>query len=207
MVTKKIDEIIGLIDNNSQAIVGNISRESIDVYNFLKTQFDVTNVIENYLFQFVYRSFYRLDNAGLTKEFKAEYFNILEEYRYQDNFDYLIILKRLYDIPNYRGLNTLQFSFVTKMQNTISNSSPIYDSEVAEVFSFKRPKYNLSFEDKVKFYLEQLSMISQTYDLLIQNDNLGQIMILFDNNFPNHNLDKTKVFDFLFWSAGKVIRR
>jgi hypothetical protein len=79
--------------------------------------------------------------------------------------------------------------------------------KVAEVFSFKRPKYNLSFEDKVKSYLEQLSLISETYNLLINNNNLGQIMILFDNNFPNHNLDKTKVFDFLFWSAGKVIRR
>ena len=71
---KTTEEIINLINNNAQAIVNNISHESIDVYNFLRTQFDITNVAENYLFQFVYRSFYRLDNAGLTAQFKTEYF-------------------------------------------------------------------------------------------------------------------------------------
>jgi hypothetical protein len=33
------------------------------------------------VFQFTFRSFYRLDNAGLTPEFKSKYFALLEESR------------------------------------------------------------------------------------------------------------------------------
>ena len=84
---------------------------------------------------------------------------------------------------------------------------PIYDSEVAEVFSFKKPKYNLNFNDKIEFYLEQLSFISNTYNLLFKNNNLDETTVLFDNTFQNHNLSREKVFDFIFWSAGKVIRK
>lgn len=207
MATRETEQIIKLINSNSQDIVDNISRESIDVYNFIKSQFDENNIIENYLFQFIYRSFYRIDNAGLTKEFKTEYFNILQEYRNKEIFDYSYILERLHRIPNHRGLNTFQFSFVTKMHNTINNNMPIYDSEVAEVFSFKKPKYNLNFNDKIEFYLEQLSFISNTYNLLFENNNLDETTVLFDNTFQNHNLSREKVFDFIFWSAGKVIRK
>lgn len=201
------EEIIHVINNNAQAIVDNISNESIDVYNFLKTQFDNANVTENYLFQFVYRSFYRLDTAGLTTQFKTEYFNILQEYRQLDNFDFSIILQRLFTITNHQGQNTFQFSFVTKMQNTIRNDRPIYDSEIAEVFSFRRPRQNLVFDDKLNIFLEQLTIIDDTYNTLIQNQNLIEIIALFDNKFANHNLQTIKIFDFIFWSAGKVIRQ
>lgn len=201
------EEIINVIDKNAQAIVDNISNESIDVYKFLKIQFDNSNVTENYLFQFVYRSFYRLDNAGLTTPFKKEYFNILQEYRQLDNFDFTTILQRLFAIKNHQRQNTFQFSFVTKLQNTIWNDRPIYDSEVAEVFSFRRPKQNSTFDDKLNIYLEQLILIDETYNAIIQNKNLGIVTALFDNKFQNHNLQTIKIFDFIFWSAGKVIRQ
>ena len=90
------EEIIRIIESNSQKIEDKISKESIDVYNFLNLQFNdkEKNIEKNYLFQFVYRSFYRIDNAGLTSEFKTEYFKILQEYRYTENFDFFNILKR-----------------------------------------------------------------------------------------------------------------
>ena len=69
---KKIREITDWIENNSTEIIENIDQESVDVYNFLKTEFRKSNINENYLFQFVFRSFYRIDNAGLTPEFKKE---------------------------------------------------------------------------------------------------------------------------------------
>ena len=59
-----------LIENVSAYRVG---RESVDVYLFLCDEFARGPVTQNYLFQFVYCSFYRLDNAGLTPEFKFSY--------------------------------------------------------------------------------------------------------------------------------------
>lgn len=206
-MTRTREEIINIINDNSQAIVDNIANESIVVYNFLKTQFNNSNIAENYLFQFVFRSFYRLDNAGLTTQFKTEYFNILQQYRELTNFDFSAILTRLYNIKNHRSQNTFQFSFVTKMQNTIQPDRPIYDSEVARVFSFRQPRQGINFDEKLTFYLNQLELIQQTYSALIDNNDIQNTISLFDNKFQNNNLGQIKKLDFIFWSAGKVINQ
>jgi len=58
------------IDGNAEPVVRAIGREAVDVYGFLSDQFTRGPVVGNHVFQFVYRSFYRLDSAGLTPEFK-----------------------------------------------------------------------------------------------------------------------------------------
>ena len=58
-------EIIKNIIDNQSKILSNINDESISVYLFLKNEYKKGRVKENALFQFVFRSFYRLDNAGL----------------------------------------------------------------------------------------------------------------------------------------------
>ena len=63
---KSIDEIAEWINIHSLEIIENIDQESVDVFNFLKTEYSKSDVTKNHLFQFVYRSFFRLDNAGLT---------------------------------------------------------------------------------------------------------------------------------------------
>jgi hypothetical protein len=199
------NEIIELLENDSQKIVNNISKESIDVYNFLITQYENSDVSANYLFQFVFRNFYRLDNAGLTSQFKTEYFNIMQEYRQLIEFDFTDILQRLFNIVNHQQQNTFQFSFVTKMQNTIDNNKPIYDNEVAKVFRFNRPRQGANFQDKLEFFLNQLMLISNTYSYIIVNHNLQNAIDLFDIRFQGNNMRPIKKLDFIFWSAGKLI--
>ena len=115
-----MENIIKFIEGNAVKIIANIDFESVEVYNFLKEQFENSNVNENHLFQFVYRSFYRLDNAGLTPEFKTEYFKILQESRNNYLFDFESVLKRLFLFPNRKGQNSFQFSFTTKMLSNYS---------------------------------------------------------------------------------------
>ena len=63
-------------------IFNSLHIESIEVYRFLIKRFRETDdITKDEVYQFLYRSFYRIDNAGLTKEFKNEYFKILQEYR------------------------------------------------------------------------------------------------------------------------------
>ena len=54
------------IEGNGDSIVEAIGREAVDVYGFLADEFGRRSAVGNYVFQFTYRSFYRLDNAGLT---------------------------------------------------------------------------------------------------------------------------------------------
>lgn len=200
---QKIEVISNWIENYSTEIIGNIEQESIDTYRFLKKEFENTNIKENYLFQFVFRSFYRLDNAGLTTNFKKEYFIILEEYRNEEIFDFRKILKRLSLLPNRKGQSTFQFSFTTKMANTIDNSTPIYDSEVAKMFSLTKP-YQADFEVKLGKYLKQLDEITNGYERILEQNLLPKTIKLFDLQFKNNQLPEIKKLDFIFWSAGKI---
>ena len=72
----QIAEITNWIEENSTDIIDNIDIESIEVYQFLQEQYNTTNVEENHLFQFVFRSYYRLDGAGLSAEFKHAFFEL-----------------------------------------------------------------------------------------------------------------------------------
>lgn len=200
---KRINEIANWINRYSNEIIENIEQESIDVFNFLKTEYSKSDVTKNYLFQFVYRSFFRLDNAGLTPEFKTEYFELLETNRKEKQFNFEKILKRLFDFPNRKGQNTLQFSFTTKMFNMIDNLMPIYDSEVAKMFGFSRP-YNTEFEKKIDKYLYQFDVISKGYNEIRNERLLTKTIELFDDRFKKNNLSEMKKIDFIFWSAGKI---
>ena len=199
----KITKITEWIESHSTEIIENIDQESIDVYNFLKKEFNKSNVNENFLFQFVFRSFYRIDNAGLTPEFKKEYFKILEQNRNEKQFDFEKVLRRLYSFPNRKGQNTLQFSFVTKLFNTIDDKMPIYDSEVAKMFSLSRP-HQTEFEIKLDKYLVQLDIIQQSYEQIAKQNHLPKTIEIFDREFENNELSETKKLDFIFWSAGKI---
>ena len=203
---KNIEEISEWINEYSIEIIENIEQESIDVFNFLKADYSKSDVTKNYLFQFVYRSFLRLDNAGLTSEFKTKYIELLEKNRNEKQLDFEKILKILYDFPNRKGQNTFQFSFTTKMFNMINNLMPIYDSEVAKMFGFSRP-YNTEFEKKLDKYLKQFDVISKGYNEIRKKRLLTRTIELFDKTFKNNNLSEMKKIDFIFWSAGKIQNR
>lgn len=123
------------IEENAEPIVRAIRHEAVSVYAFLADEFSQGSIASNYVFQFLYRSYYRLDNAGLTVDFKSRYFNLLEDCRNSTSVDLEHLARELYQYPTLRGRQSLQFSFVTKLANTVNNAYPIYDAEVARVFS------------------------------------------------------------------------
>lgn len=124
-----IDHIIKEIDEKQDNILKNLSSEDIDVYSFLKNEYAKENISKNLLFQFVFRSYYGLENAGLSYELKSRYFELLADK--QTNLE--IILSELYEIPTAKGKHSIQFSFATKLLHTIDNNKPIYDSKVAKI--------------------------------------------------------------------------
>jgi hypothetical protein len=59
------------ISSNQKRILDGLGPEPFAVYSFLSSECARGGVDKNPLFQFVYRSYYRLDNAGLTSDFKS----------------------------------------------------------------------------------------------------------------------------------------
>ncbi|WP_439628316.1 hypothetical protein [Gemmata sp.] len=101
-------------------------QESVRVYEWLEAHKGEPN---NPVFQFVFRSYYRIDSAGLTARWKARSFEFLG--RREGGLG--TILEGLYQVPTARNVKSLQFSFATKLLHTLDPRQPIYDSKVAEL--------------------------------------------------------------------------
>lgn len=204
LLTQKVLKTI--LENHKEAIKI-LNKESFDVYSFLNNEFQNTeDITKNNLYQFIFRSFYRLDNAGLTPELKSRYFELLQEYRTKP-----IDLKAIcLDLSNYKtrkDLNSIQFSFATKLANTIDNNYPIYDSEVIRLFNFKQPYYLKDKNEKIDKYLEQYKFILSTTKELLLNDEINSILNSLNSFFGESSvkMGEIKKLDTLMWGVGKVL--
>lgn len=196
------------IETNAEKIVQLIGNESVDVYRFLSNRFREKDPKEDKVFQFIFRSFYRLDNAGLTDEFKTKFFELLSIAKAEQQIDIPKIVLSLFDIPNRKGQASLQFSFVTKLAATVESTSPIYDAEVASIFGFRAPYNYKPFEQRLSEYTRFYTELRSLYQTIIDQDCLREARAMFRARYQCSESDvpETKVLDFIFWSAGKLSR-
>jgi len=203
----EISKIISSISKNEKVIIANINSKDLDTYVSIKDEFLKGGVGSNGAFQLKFNSFYRLNGAGLTKEFKSAYFKLMEENRNTEDFDnrqIKEILLELFKYKNAQGNNCIHFSFATKLMHTINNNLPIYDSMIKKVFGFTGPHSYNNINEKINNYLIHYEAIKDTYRQIIENNKLNSTFALFDLKFPNSTLSKTKTLDFIFWTAGKL---
>lgn len=155
------------------------------------------------MFQFVFRSFYRLDNAGLSDEIKNHFFKLMANK--QTNL--VTVLSELYNIPTLRHKNTIQFSFATKLLHTTNNDNPIFDAEISRVIN--KNVTGKSKDEKIRSSLEMYNYIQKLYSILKEDEEVNNVISKFRSKF-NVNTDTmgdTKILDFIMWSLGKLMKR
>ena len=69
---------VARIEQNLDAVLAHLKPESLEVYSFLRARFAEGDIANDGLFQFLFRSFYRLDNAGLSDDFKQDFFRLMQ---------------------------------------------------------------------------------------------------------------------------------
>ena len=207
---EKIYKIIDSVLEEKSETLAYLNQGSIDVFKFLQSEFYKGDVTKNHLFLFVYRSFYRLDNAGLTPEFKKKYFELMESSRGKQLYDIEIILCELEKFPRIKEKKkgeekgSFQFSFATKLMNTIDKNFPIYDSQVSKVIIGTDHRPTGDFKKKLSVYKNRHEIIKKAYAHILKNDSFSSIFNEFDKSFPGNELHEVKKLDFIFWSNGKL---
>lgn len=168
--------------------------ESIRVYEWLEAHKEAP---ENPVFQFVFRSYYRIDNAGLTSGWKVRYFEFLSQ---KERF-LKPILEGLYHIPTTRNANSLQFSFATKLLHTLDPSQPIYDSKVADLLglSFKKKK---DFAANIATCIAVYEELRKSHQELLTDDGVKSRVAALKACYKT-KISEEKALDFLLWSVGK----
>jgi len=195
-----IKKITHLIVEKYTDILSNLDPESVSVYLFLKDEYEKGGINDNFVFKFVFRSFYRLDNAGLTDEFKKIFFNLLD---YKQT-DLKYILLRLYEIPTLKNKNTIQFSFATKLIHTVDNNAPIYDLNVGKIIS--KIVSGKNRDEKIQSCLEIYNSLKELYEKLLENEDIKKVILNFRSKFnvDTERMTGPKILDFIFWSLGQI---
>jgi hypothetical protein len=195
------------IEDNATAIVDRIGHEAVSVYCFLADELARTpRITDSPVFQFVYRSFYRLDSAGLSPEFKTRYFELLQLARSTPAVDLRALTNELMGCPNLKGQRSMQFSFVTKLTNTVNPRYPIYDSEVASVFGFRVPAHTKPPAERLNRFMAFHDWLEAAYSAILNEDRLMAVRVRFGDVYAAHaaRVPDVKVLDFIFWAAGKL---
>ncbi|MDD3608083.1 MAG: hypothetical protein PHQ20_04850 [Candidatus Moranbacteria bacterium] len=197
------EEIANEIWNKRKEILEKIGQESIDVYLFLKKEFKKGNIKNNKVFQFVFRSYYRLDSAGLSEGIKNEYFDLMA----QQVTNLKKILLELYKIKTLRNKNTVQFSFATKLLHTIDENNPIWDTEVVRVMKIKIS--GLGYKEKIESCYESYEKLKQRFEDLLVDKRSKKVIFQFRNKFKvnKNQISDVKVLDFIIWTLGKLIKK
>jgi hypothetical protein len=198
------DHIDSEVTRHESRILDAVGPEPIAVYRRLASEFAAGDIRANHVFQFLFRSYYRLDNAGLTREFKARYFELLEEHRGRAVIDLRRLAIELQPFRTLRNRESLQFSFITKLAATVNPSFPIYDNEVATIFGFRPPYGQGSFEERLGRCLEFYEWLRELYGRLLGSNRLLSTRNALETRYRYPvPLPPMKALDFIFWAAGK----
>lgn len=191
-----IKEILGREDE----ILSKIDPESIEVYLFLKNEYAKGDIENNAIFQFVFRSYYRLDGAGLGDDLKTAFFKLLGHK--EDNLEK--ILRKLHDIRTLRNKNTVQFSFATKLLHTLDEENPIFDSRVTKVI--RKPVTGASGDDRINSSIGFYKDLKSIYDDLLEESEIKKVILKFRKKFDVNpkQVSDSKVLDFIIWTLGKL---
>lgn len=168
--------------------------ESVRVYEWLETH---KGEPKNLVFQFVFRSYYRIDNAGLTPDWKVRYFEFLD----QGESGLRTILEGLYHFPTTRRVKSLQFSFATKLLHTLDSSQPIYDSKVAELLGLPVKK-GKDFAANIDICIAVYEDLWEAQKQLLSDEGVRNRIAALKARY-NSQISDEKALDFLLWSVGK----
>jgi hypothetical protein len=183
-----------------------LTNEDIDVYLFLLDRFcESSGEIDNdHVFHFLFRSYYRMDNAGLSIEFKTEYFKIMRNCFNDKITDVEIICLKLSKYKNLRNQNTVQFSFATKLAAMIDPELPLFDQYIGKMYGFN-PPYVPTIDDRLKKHIAFYNTLKESVQWLKQQKEYlglqGKLAIRLANWT---RLSTTKQADFILWSGGKL---
>lgn len=206
---RNLIELSEWVNDNSTKIIKLIPQKGVNNYLIIGEHFLKGNVSNNKEFQDVFKSFYGLNIAYLTKQFDDSYFMKFDNYRGQIITEETInsFLEEWYNILNSRERNTVQFSFLSKLLHTIDNDKIVYDKWVRILFELKNVSSTkgFSFQEKVNIYYDQYQQLQNAYKVLIDSGNLDSTVVKFEKCFPQAiGISNVKKLDFIFWKAGKL---
>ena len=99
------------------------------------------------------------------------------------------------------GVQTLQFSFATKLLHMVQPQLPIYDSRVCRFYLFEQnPPTKQSLQQRTNRLLGFYSFLSAEYARVINGNLLSNAIAAFRQHFQPQQHSDVKIVDWLIWA-------
>jgi hypothetical protein len=158
---------------------------------------------DNNEFRSRFSKYCKLNNSGLTEEFKARYFEMLFAFVPGEQVDpYTPLLLELYTFPRRQGDQTLQASFVSKLIAIHDESRPIFDRQVSNFFGLFVPCVG-KVEFRITHFIRHLSYLQGQHESWAGDRRFQSIsQQLFLKQPALRNCHASRICDFLVWTVG-----
>ncbi len=168
------------------------------------TQYDwlISNIhqIAEPEYQRKYKTFWRLNGAGLSQTYCHAYFQFLQAGLNNNVLPPNNLAHELYQIPINTNRQALQFSFCTKLCHMLNREIPIYDSRVRIFYNFVEPLRQLPVIERIAGYVQFHQFLINEYNRVLQEGLLAPSIQAFRQQLGPQHFTDIKVIDSLIWA-------
>jgi hypothetical protein len=196
-------------DGEVETAITNV-RDGLRKYIEIMDWFPNTNVSEDQAFQTRFKGFYRIRR---NDKFCNVYFSLLESYKTDKKSKptFFYILEELYKIEQPRKnkngekklVNSLEFSFASKLLATLDPYLPVWDKKVLlGCFNTNNPRDWLTKRERIIEADIIYNDLKEWYSHYIKTDNGLKWLNLFDKEYGDSRITDIKKIDLILWSLG-----
>jgi len=158
-------------------------------------------------FQHEYRTYWKMNVARLGDAFYSEYFSRMESLKTDGIDDIDETIREIALLSDTTERPSLQFSFATKLLNTIDARVPVYDTFVSMFYFFSPPASDQPVDTRLESLLAFYAFLRGEYARIIA----GGLLDTAINRFREHYADEPplcdeRVIDLLLWSFASLMR-
>jgi len=147
-----------------------------------------------------YKTFWRLNGAGLSQAYCHAYFEFLQGGLNNNVLHLNILAHELYQIPINTNRQALQFSFCTKLCHMLNREIPIYDSRIRIFYNFAEPLRQLPVLQRIAGYVQFHQFLINEYNRVLNEGLLAPSIQTFRQHLDPQHFTDIKVIDSLIWA-------
>jgi hypothetical protein len=195
------------INENCEEVIGALSPNGIDRYLEIQRQLRQVNVSTDQGFQRLYRNHWRMNVARLNGAYYSRYFARMESLKGTQVDDISMMLREIATpAPNEQA--SLQFSFATKLVNTLDPRAPVYDRFVATFYYFISPPGDKPVPERLEEYLTFYAFLREEYNRIVRQSLLDVAIRRMRDRFAGVIvLPDERIIDVLIWAAVSMLQK
>jgi hypothetical protein len=190
-------------------VIAELNRISdVPRYLELRRRMSDVNVATDADFQQMYRDYWRMSLSRLGNSFYKRYFAHMEALKTSETGPDEAAIREIAMLSDTPERSSLQFSFATKLLNTLDSREPVYDTHVTSFYFFIPPASDRPFETRLDSLLEFYAFLRGEYARVIEEDLLGPSIRRFrEQPGIDTTLRDERIVDMLIWGFVSLMRR